>query len=91
VGNPKCRGKEERLKVLQKEAGWVIWCKDNQKDKGEQAFLEHSQCICTGKCKESKRDRDNQADSSGGKYVTRARSWWKRGDVSACAAQTNME
>jgi hypothetical protein len=24
-------------------------------------------------------------------HVTRARSWWKRGDVSACAAQTNME
>ena len=45
VGNPKCRGKEERLKVLQKEAGWVIWCKVIPKDKGEQAFREQSQCI----------------------------------------------
>ena len=33
---------------------------------------------------------DNQAESSGGKHVTRARSWWKRGDVDACAAQANM-
>jgi hypothetical protein len=32
----------------------------------------------------------NQAESSGGKHVTRARSWWKRGDVDACAAQANM-
>jgi hypothetical protein len=42
-------------------------------------------------CKESKRDRDSREETSGGKHVTRARSWWKRGDVSACAAQTNME
>ena len=33
---------------------------------------------------------DNQTESSGGKHVTRARGWWKRGDVGACAAQTNM-
>jgi hypothetical protein len=28
--------------------------------------------------------------SSGGKHVTRARSWWKRGDVDAYAAQTKV-
>jgi hypothetical protein len=33
---------------------------------------------------------DNQAESSGGKHVTRAISWWKRGDVATCAAQTNI-
>jgi hypothetical protein len=25
------------------------------------------------------------------KHVTRARSWWTRGDVSVCAAQTHLE
>ncbi len=25
------------------------------------------------------------------KPLTRARGWWKRGDVAACAAQTNMQ
>ena len=29
-------------------------------------------------------------ESTGGKHVTRARGWWKRGDVAACSAQTNM-
>ena len=29
--------------------------------------------------------------TSRGKHVTRAKSWWKRGDVSACAAHSNME
>jgi hypothetical protein len=27
----------------------------------------------------------------GRQHVTRARGWWKRGDVDACAAQTNMQ
>jgi hypothetical protein len=77
------------LKVLHKETGWVIWCKANPKNKGETAFWEHSQCI---RCKESQRDRDSQEEeASGGKHVTRDRSWWKSGNVSACAAQTNME
>ena len=34
---------------------------------------------------------NNHEDFTGGKHVTRARSWWKQGDVSACAAQTNMQ
>ena len=63
----------------------------NPKDKGKQAFLEHSRCIFTGRCKDSKGERDSRAETSGGKHVARARSWWKRGDVSACAAHTNME
>jgi hypothetical protein len=32
-------GKEESLKVLQKEAGWVIWCKANLKDNGEPSWM----------------------------------------------------
>ena len=28
---------------------------------------------------------------SGGRHVVRTRSWWKRGDVDTCAAQTNMQ
>jgi hypothetical protein len=63
----------------------------NPKDKGKQAFLEHSRCIFMGRCKDSKRERDSRAETSGGKHVARARSWWKRGDVSEFAAQTNME
>jgi hypothetical protein len=52
--------KEECLKVLQTEANWAIWCKANPKDKGEQAFREHSRCIFTGKCKETKGDGETQ-------------------------------
>jgi hypothetical protein len=70
--------KEESLKVLHKEKGWVIWCKTNPKDKGEQAFRGHSQCIFTGRHKESKRDKDSLEEAPGGQHVTRARSWWKR-------------
>jgi len=36
-------------------------------------------------------NNDSQEGSLGGKHVTRARGWWKRGDVDACAAQTNMQ
>ena len=32
-------GKEECLKVLKKGANWAIWCKANQKDKGEQCSV----------------------------------------------------
>jgi len=77
--------------VLKKEKGWVIWCKVNPKDKGEQAFREHSLCIFTGRRKESKRDKNSRKEAPGGQHVTGARNWWKRGDVSACAAQTNMK
>ena len=31
--------KEECLKVLKKGANWAIWCKANQKDKGEQCSV----------------------------------------------------
>jgi hypothetical protein len=82
VGKTKCREKEESLKVLHKEKGGVIWGKANPKDKGEQAFREHSRCIFTGRRKESKRDKDSREEAPGGQHVTRARSWWKRGDVS---------
>jgi hypothetical protein len=55
-----------------------------------QLFREYGKCIFVGKCAKQKQVGDNQAESSGGKHVTRARSWWKRGDVDACAAQANM-
>ena len=51
----------------------------------------HGQCIFEGKRKKPKQARGTQEDISGGKHVVRARSWWKRGDVSACAAQTHMQ
>ncbi len=82
--------KEECLKVLQTEANWAIWCKANPKDKGEQAFREHSRCIFTGKCKEPEGDGEKQEGASRGRHVTRARSRWKRADMSACAAHSNM-
>ena len=34
---------------------------------------------------------DIHEESTGGKHVTRARSWWKRENVNACAAQANMQ
>jgi len=55
-----------------------------------QLFREYGKCIFVGKCAKQKQVGDNQAESSGGKHVTRARSWWKKGDVDACAAQANM-
>jgi hypothetical protein len=46
-----------------------------------QLFREHGKCIFVGKCTRQKQVDDNQAESSGGKHVTRARGWWRRGDV----------
>jgi ribonuclease HI len=56
-----------------------------------QAFRVHGQCIFEGKREKPKQAKSTQEDISGGKHVVRARSWWKRGDVSACAAQTHMQ
>jgi ribonuclease HI len=56
-----------------------------------QLFREYGKCIFVGKCAKQKQVGDNQAESSGGKHVTRARSWWKRGDVDECADQANMQ
>ncbi len=49
------------------------------------------QCIFEGKKGKPKQAKGSHEDVSGGKHVVRARSWWKRGDVSACAAQTRMQ
>ena len=56
-----------------------------------QAFRFYGQCIFEGKKGKSKQAKGSHEDVSGGKHVVRARSWWKRGDVSACAAQTHMQ
>ena len=71
--------------------GYLVQGQSEQKNKGEQAFREHSPRIFMGKCKELKSDSKSLEESSGVKHVTRARGWWKRGDVSACAAQANIE
>jgi len=76
---------------LQKDANWVIWCKAKPKDIVTQAFRTYGNCIFDGKRTNLKQTDDIHEESMGGKHVTRARSWWKRGDVSACAAQTNMQ
>ena len=82
---------QECLTELQNDAEWVIWCKDKPKDKATQKFREYGKCIFEGKRAKVTQDNDNQEGSLGGKHVTRARGWWKRGDVDACAAQTNMQ
>jgi len=56
-----------------------------------QPFQEYGRCIFEGKRAKPKHDNDDQEGSSGCRHVTRDRSWWKRGDVDACAAQTNMQ
>ena len=76
---------------LQNDAEWVIWCKAKPKDKATQTFREYGKCIFEGKRAKVTQDNDNQEGSLGGKHVTRARGWWKRGNVDACAAQTNMQ
>jgi hypothetical protein len=84
-------GQQECLSELQNDAEWVIWCKAKPKDTATQTFRDYGKCIFEGKRAKVKQDNDNQEGSSGGKHVTRARNWWKRGDVDACAAQTNMQ
>ena len=79
------------LTELRNDTNWVIWCKAKPKDMVTQIFQEYGKCIFDGKRAKPKQAVDNQAESSGGRHVTRARSWWKRGDVDACAAQTNMQ
>jgi hypothetical protein len=56
-----------------------------------QAFREHGRCIFEGKREKPKQANDTQENVSGGKHVVRTRSWWKRNDVSVCAAQTHMQ
>jgi hypothetical protein len=56
-----------------------------------QTFREQGRCIFEGKRTRPKQANDNQEEISGGRHVVRSRSWWKRGDVDACAAQTNMQ
>jgi hypothetical protein len=56
-----------------------------------QTFPEHGRCIFEGKRVKPNEANDNQEDISGGWHVVRTRSWWKRGEVDACAAQTNMQ
>jgi ribonuclease HI len=82
---------QECLTELRNDANWVIWCKAKPKDMATQTFREYGRCIFEVKRAKTKQGNDNQEGSSGGRHVTRARSWWKRGDVDACAAQTNMQ
>ena len=81
---------EKCLTELQSDRHWVIWCKAKPKDMAAQLFREYGKCVFVGKCTRQKQVGESQAESSGGKHVTRAKGWWKRGDVAACAAQTNM-
>jgi hypothetical protein len=88
---------EEQVKcweLLEQEKGWVVWCKASanlgKMDNGRQAFKKCGRRIFTGKCKQVTTDSVNREEASGGKHVTRARGWWKRGDVAACAAHANM-
>jgi hypothetical protein len=81
---------EKCLTELQSDRHWVIWCKAKPKHMAAQLFREYGECVFVGKCTRQKQVGESQAESSGGKHVTRAKGWWKRGDVAACAAQTNM-
>jgi hypothetical protein len=81
---------EKCLTELQSDRYWVIWCKANPKDMATQLFRECCKCVFVGKCTRQKQVGESQAESSGGKHGTRAKGWWKRGDVATCAAQTNM-
>jgi hypothetical protein len=51
---------------------------------------EYGKCIFVGKCTRQKKVGESPAESTGGKHVTRARGWWKRGDIASYVAQTNM-
>ena len=81
---------ERCLTELQSDRSWVIWCKAKPKDMPAQSFREYGKCIFICKCKKQRQVDESQAESAGGRHVTRARGWWKRGDVATYAAQTNM-
>jgi hypothetical protein len=51
-------------------------------DIATQAFLTYGKCIFDGKRTKLKQIDDIHEESTGGKHVNKARSWWKRGDVS---------
>ena len=84
---------EKCLTELQSDRYWVIWCKAKPKDMTAQLFREYGKCIFVGKCTRQKQVGESQAESSGGKHVTRASklcfcknnkrrmitSWWWRG------------
>jgi hypothetical protein len=87
-------GPEDQQKCpieLRDDANWVIWFKSKPKEMTTQTFREHGRCILEGKRAKPNQTNDNQEEISGGRHVVRTRSWWKRGDVDACAAQTNMQ
>ena len=90
MGEPEPGGPGE-VTELQSDRHWVIWCKAKPKDMATQTFREHGRCIFEGKFAKPNQANDNQEDISGGRHVVRTRSWWKRGEVDACAAQTNMQ
>ena len=81
---------ERCLTELRSDRTWVIWCKAKPKDMPSQSFQEYGKCIFVSKCKKQRQTDESQAELAGGRHVTRARGWWKRGDVAACAAQTNL-
>jgi hypothetical protein len=85
------KDQQKCLIELRNDTNWVIWCKAKPKDMATQTFREQGRCIFEGKRTKPKQANDNQEEISGGRHVVRARSWWKRGDVDACAAQTNMQ
>ena len=59
-------------------------------DQGKQVFKKRGRRICTGKFKQVTTASAIREEASKGKHVTRARGWWKRGDVAACATHANM-
>jgi hypothetical protein len=74
-------GPEDQKKCLielRNDTNWVIWCKSKPKGMAAQTFREYGRCIFEGKRAKPKLANDNQEEMSGGRHVTRARSWWKR-------------
>jgi hypothetical protein len=65
---------EKCLTELRNDTNWVILCKAKPKDMVTQIFREYGKCIFVSKCVKPKQVGDNQAESSGGQHVTRARS-----------------
>ena len=91
MGKPRCGGKRGMPESTTNRSKLGYMVQGHPEGQRRAAFREYSRCIFTGKCKEPKGDGENQEGASRGKHVTRTRNWWKRGDVSACAAHSNME
>ena len=87
---------EEKTKCeqsMQSEKSWVVWCRAESKKTSthEPEFKRLGKRIFSSSRSRKKGTQAELGQEASGRHVVRARGWWKRGDVAACAATCKME